>query len=33
VRRAERRRAAALGGAERAVRMAELGVPLTRLRR
>ena len=33
VRRAERRRAAALGGAERAVRLAELGVPLTRLRR
>ena len=33
VRRAERRRLAALGGAERAVRMAELGVPLMRLRR
>lgn len=33
VRRAERRRLAALSGAERAVRMAELGVPLQRLRR
>ncbi|KAK9837476.1 hypothetical protein WJX81_005159 [Elliptochloris bilobata] len=33
LRRAERRRLAALGGAERAMRMAELGVPLARLRR
>lgn len=33
VRRAERRRVAEMGGAERALRMAELGVPLARLRR